>query len=327
MKAIVITQPGDADVLQLRDVARPEPGHRQVLIRVVAAGLNRSDIMLRKGGAYGGDPSGEIPGLEVAGYVAACGPGANRWQTGTAVCALLSGGGYAEYVVVDERHCLPVPAGMPLTDAAALPETVLTVWSNVFQQARLAQGEHFLVHGGSSGIGITAIQLAVAFGARAFATVGSAAKKAVCETLGAKVVVNYKTDDFEAVLQPFGVDVILDMVGGSYTPKNLRLLRPDGRLNFINAMDGPTSELDIRLVMQKRLVISGSMLKPRSADAKAALVADVTDRVWPLLATGQLKALVHEVFPLAEAADGQRLMERSDHIGKIVLRVGDEQAG
>lgn len=320
MNAIVITRPGDATVLQRQERPRPEPGYRQVLVRVAAAGLNRSDIIQRKG-QYGADPSGQVPGLEMAGTVEQCGPGANRWRVGDAVCALLPGGGYAEYVTVDERHCLPVPDGMSMTDAASLPETVLTVWSNVFQQARLRSGEHFLVHGGSSGIGITAIQLAVAFGAKAFATVGSDEKKAFCEQLGAERVVNYKTDDFEPALQPYGLDVILDMVGGDYTPKNIRLLRPDGRLTFINAMKGANSTIDIRELMSKRIMLTGSMLKPRSDAFKAALVADVLANVWPLVGTGQLKPVVYRTFPLAEASTAQQLMESSDHIGKIVLTV------
>ncbi len=321
MNAIVITHPGDSAVLQVQERPRPEPGYRQVLVRVAAAGLNRSDIMQRSGG-YGTDPSGQVPGLEMAGTVEQCGPGADRWRVGEAVCALLSGGGYAEYVVVDERHCLPVPDGMSMTDAASLPETVLTVWSNVFQQARLRAGEHFLVHGGSSGIGITAIQLAVAFGAKAFATVGSDEKKAFCETLGAEQVVNYKTDDFEQVFQPYGLDVILDMVGGDYTAKNSRLLRSDGRLTFINAMKGAESTIDIRELMSKRIVLTGSMLKPRSNEFKAALVADVLANVWPLVSAGQLKPVVYRTFPLADAAQAQQLMESSDHIGKIVLKTG-----
>jgi len=320
VNAIIITQPGDAAVLQVQERPRPEPGYRQILVRVAAAGLNRSDIMQRQGG-YGADPSGQVPGLEMAGTVERCGPGASRWQVGDAVCALLPGGGYAEYVVVDERHCLPVPGGMSMTDAASLPEAVLTVWSNVFQQARLRSGEHFLVHGGSSGIGITAIQLVVAFGAKAFATVGSDEKKSFCEKLGAERVVNYKTEDFEQVLQPYGIDVILDMVGGDYTPKNIRLLRPDGRLTFINAMKGADSMINIRALMSKRVVLTGSMLKPRSDEVKAALIDDVLANVWPLVKTGQLKPVVYRTFPLSEAAAAQQLMESSNHIGKIVLVV------
>ncbi|QJD77050.1 NAD(P)H-quinone oxidoreductase [Spirosoma rhododendri] len=324
MQAIVITRPGDSAVLEVREQAKPEPGYRQVLVRVAAAGLNRSDIMQRQGG-YGTDPSGQVPGLEMAGTVEQCGPGANRWRAGDAVCALLPGGGYAEYVAVDERHCLPVPDGMSMTDAASLPETVLTVWSNVFQQVRLRAGEHFLVHGGSSGIGITAIQLAAAFGAKAFATVGNDEKKTFCERLGAERVVNYKTEDFEDALKPYGLDVILDMVGGDYTEKNIRLLRTDGRLTFINAMKGPESTINIRELMSKRIVLTGSMLKPRTDEQKSALVADVLANVWPLVSAGRVKPVVYRTFPLAEAAQAQQLMESSDHIGKIILTVGPHQ--
>lgn len=318
MNAIVITRPGNATVLQLQEQPRPEPAPHQVLIRVAAAGLNRSDIAQRTGG-YGTDPSGQIPGLEVAGIVERYGLAVHQWREGDAVCALLPGGGYAEYAVVDARHCLPVPEGMTMVEAASLPETVLTVWSNVFEQARLRAGDHFMVHGGSSGIGITAIQLAVAFGAKAFATVGNDEKKTFCESLGAERVVNYNTEDFEAVLKPYGLDVILDMVGGDYTPKNLRLLRPDGRLTFINAMKGAETTIDIRQLMSKRLVLTGSMLKPRPDDYKAALIADVLINVWPLIGTGQLKPVIYRTFPLAEAAQAQQLMESSDHIGKIML--------
>ncbi len=319
MNAIVITKSGDASVLQLQDRPTPEPAPNQVLIRVKAAGLNRSDVVLRSGGYGGADPEGAIPGLEVAGVVERCGSAAERWRVGDAVCALLSAGGYAEYVAVDERHCLPVLPSLTMIEAASLPETVLTVWSTVFQMAHLQPGEHLLVHGGSSGIGLTAIQLAVAFGAKAFATAGSDEKRAFCEQMGAVRCVNYKTEDFELVLKDYGIDVILDMVGGPYTPKNIRLLNTDGRLTFINAMQGPKIELTVTDVMSKRLSITGSMLKLRSAEFKAALVADVAQHVWPLLRTGQLRPVIHQVFPLSKAADAQRLMESSQHIGKIML--------
>lgn len=318
MKAIVITQPGDADVLQLQDVPKPAPGPGQVLIHVKAAGLNRSDLLQREG-KYGGDPSGQIPGLEVAGLIETCGPDANQWLPGDAVCALIANGGYAEYVVVDERHCLPVPSDMPMTEAASWPETLLTVWSNIFQSAALRAGEHFLVHGGSSGIGITAIQLAKAFGAVPFATAGSDDKAAFCESIGAIRCVNYKTQDFETELKSYGIDVILDMVGGDYTAKNLRLLRTDGRLMFINAMNGPKSEINIMEIMTKRLVVSGSTLKPRDAVYKARLTADVAKHVWPLVTRGDIKPVIHAVFPLGEAAEAHRLMASSQHTGKIIL--------
>lgn len=320
MKAINITQPGDSSVLALQEQATPTPASGQVLIRVRAAGVNRSDIHQRTGG-YGMNPTGQIPGLEVAGIIEACGPNTNRWQIGDAVCALISGGGYAEYVAVDERHCLPVPANLSFVEAASLPETILTVWSTVFQWGHLSEGESFLVHGGSSGIGVTAIQLAKAFGAKAYATAGSDDKCAFCEQLGAIKCINYKKEDFEKALAGTDINVVLDMVGGDYTPKNLRLLAPDGRLMFINAMQGADSQIHIPTLMQKRITISGSMLKPRDAGFKATLTAEVEQRVWPLVTTGQFKPIVHRTFPLAEAAKAQDLMVSSEHIGKIILEV------
>ncbi|ADB42510.1 NAD(P)H-quinone oxidoreductase [Spirosoma linguale] len=320
MKAIIITQPGNSSVLALEEQATPTPVSGQVLIRVRAAGVNRSDIHQRTGG-YGADPSGQIPGLEVAGIVESCGPDANRWRVGDAVCALIGGGGYAEYIAVDERHCLPVPANLSFVEAASLPETILTVWSTVFQWGHLSKGENFLVHGGSSGIGVTAIQLAKAFGANTYATAGSDDKCAFCEQLGAIKCVNYNKEDFEKALTGAEINMILDMVGGDYTPKNLRLLAPDGRLMFINAMQGADSQIHIPTLMQKRITISGSMLKPRDANFKAALTAEVEKHVWPLLTTGQLKPVVYRSFPLAEAAKAQDLMVSSEHIGKIILEL------
>ncbi|SOD92461.1 NAD(P)H-quinone oxidoreductase [Spirosoma fluviale] len=320
MKAITITHPGDSSVLTLQEQATPKPASGQVLIRVRAVGVNRSDIHQRTGG-YGADPSGQIPGLEVAGIVEACGPDANRWQVGDAVCALISGGGYAEYVAVDERHCLPVPANLSFIEAASLPETILTVWSTVFRWGHLAKGENFLVHGGSSGIGVTAIQLAKAFGANAYATAGTDDKCAFCEQLGAINCINYRNEDFEKALDGVEINVILDMVGGDYTPKNLRLLATDGRLMFINAMQGADSQIHIPTLMQKRITISGSMLKPRDANFKAALTADIEKQVWPLLTTGQIKPIVYRSLPLAEAGKAQDLMASSEHIGKIILEV------
>ena len=320
MKAIIITHPGDGSVLSLQERAIPQPESGQILIRVRAAGVNRSDIHQRTGG-YGTDPTGQIPGLEVAGIVEQCGPNAGQWKIGDPVCALISGGGYAEYVAVDERHCLPVPIPLTMAEAASLPETILTVWSTVFQWGQLSAGENFLIHGGSSGIGVTAIQLAKAFGANAYATAGSDEKCAVCEQLGAVKCVNYKKEDFEQALKDVGMNVILDMVGGDYTKKNLNLLAMDGRLMFINAMQGADSQLHIPTLMQKRITISGSMLKPRDADFKAKLTADVEKQVWPLVAAGQFKPIIYRTFPLSEAAKAQALMESSDHIGKIILEV------
>jgi putative PIG3 family NAD(P)H quinone oxidoreductase len=282
---------------------------------------------LLRQGKYGGsgDVSGVVPGLEIAGTVERCGPSVTRWQPGNAVCALLTAGGYAEYAVVDARHCLPVPAGWSMTEAASLPETVFTVWHNVFQRGALQPGETLLVHGGSSGIGITAIQLAHALGSKVATTVGSAAKAQACQALGATWAINYKEADFEEVLRPEGVDVVLDMIGGDYTPKNLRLLKDDGRLVFINAMHGGQLETNALDIMRRRLIITGSTLRPRSAEFKAALAADVEKHVWPLLAAGKFRPVIYRTFPLAEAAAAHRLLESSEHIGKIVLEVAAGQ--
>ena len=323
MKAIVIREAGGPGVLDYRTLARPEPAAHQVLLRVGAAGVNRPDVLLRAG-KYGGsgDVAGLVPGLEVAGHVVSCGAGVTRWHPGDAVCALLAEGGYAEYAVADARHCLPVPAGLSLVEAASLPETAFTVWHNVFQRGGLQPGEMLLVHGGSSGIGVMAVQLAHALGSRVATTAGSADKCAAVARLGADIVVNYKEADFEAaVAEAGGADVILDMVGGDYTPKNLRLLRDDGRLVFINAMQGAQAEFNALDVMRRRLTISGSTLRPRSAEFKAALALEVERHIWPVVATGQLQPVLERTFPLAEAAAAHRLLETSSHIGKIVLTV------
>ncbi len=323
MNAIAITHPGGPDVLQLRQLPTPGPAAGQVLVRVQAAGVNRPDVLMRQGKYAGsGDVAGLVPGLEIAGVVEVCGPGAQRWQPGDVVCALLAAGGYAEYAVVDARHCLPVPAGITAVEAAALPETVFTVWHNVFQRGGLLPGELLLAHGGSSGIGTTAIQLATALGSRVAVTAGDEAKCQACRRLGATWAINYKKEDFEEVLKAEGVDVVLDMIGGDYIAKNLRLLKPDGRLVFINAIQGCTGEFDALQVMQRRLSITGSTLRPRSADFKAALAADVEQHVWPLVAAGKFRPVIHQTFPLADAAAAHRLMESSAHIGKIVLTVG-----
>lgn len=316
---MVITQAGGPDVLQLQERPQPVPAAHEVLIRVRAAGLNRSDIALREG-KYGGAPvAGVVPGLEVSGQIVGVGAAAPRWRVGDEVCALVSEGAYAEYVAVDARHCLPIPAGWSLAEAAALPETTFTVWFNVFQKAALQPGETLLVHGGSSGIGLTVIQLAHALGSRVLATAGSAAKCRACEEFGAATCVNYQEEDFEAALKDEAIDVIFDMVGGDYTAKNLRLLRPDGRLQSINAMRGAQAEIDLLAIMAKRLTLSGSMLRPRSADFKAALAAAVEKHVWPLAASGQLRPVIYRTFPLAEAAQAQELLQSSTHIGKLLL--------
>lgn len=347
MKAIWITGKGGPEVLELRDTPPPIPAAGQVLIAVKAAGLNRSDVYSRTSKSYGNDQP-MIPGLEVAGTIVAMGSGTaadnspsgpnaladndaagnrnargatSRWKPGDQVCALVTGGGYAEYVAVPAGQCLPIPTGWSLEEAATLPETVFTVWLNAFQTGGLRPGEHFLVHGGSSGIGSTAIQLAKALDIPVYTTAGTDEKCRWCESLGAARAINYKTQDFETELKDIGIDVILDITGGDFTPKNLRLLREDGRLVFINAMRGVQSTIDITRIMQKRLVITGSMLKPRDTAFKSALAAEVEKHVWPLIAKGALRPLVYARFPLSQAAQAQRLMETSTHLGKIVLDV------
>jgi NADPH:quinone reductase len=320
MKAIWITQKGGPEALELREIEKPAPAEGEVLIRIKAAGLNRSDIYSRTSMAYGAEDS-KVPGLEVSGIIEACGPGSSRWKPGDAVCALVTGGGYAEYVTVPAGQCLPVPGGWSLQESAALPETVLTVWSNVFRTGGLRAGEHLLVHGGTSGIGVTAIQLGTAFGASVYTTAGTDEKCRLCESFGAVRAVNYKTQDFEVEFKDTGIDVVLDMIGGDYTPKNIRLLREDGRMVYINSMRGREVVVDIKAIMNKRLLITGSMLKPRDSAFKAALTAQVEAQVWPVIGRGALKPLIYRVFPLAEAAEAQRLMESSEHVGKILLQM------
>ncbi|MBF9239598.1 NAD(P)H-quinone oxidoreductase [Hymenobacter sp. BT683] len=322
MNAIIIQQPGGPAVLTLHQSPQPQPAAHEVLIRVQAAGVNRPDVLMRQGKYAGsGAVAGLVPGLEVAGTVERCGAEVDRWHIGDAVCALLPAGGYAEYAVVDARHCLPVPAGLSMVEAAALPETVFTVWHNVFQRGALQPNETLLVHGGSSGIGTTAIQLAKAWGSRVAITAGDDAKCEACRQLGAEWAINYKVEDFEVVLKPVGVDVILDMIGGNYMAKNLSLLKDDGRLVFINAMQGARAEFNALDLMRRRLTITGSTLRPRSADFKAALAVEVEKHVWPQIAAGKFRPIIHQTFPLAEAAAAHQLMESSAHIGKIVLEV------
>ena len=320
MKAVIISKSGEPSVLKVEDRALPSPAGREVLVRTKASGVNRPDIMQRKGfyPAPEGAPA-DIPGLEASGIIEACGPLVTRWKKGDAVCALTAGGAYAEYFTVDERHCLPLPKNWSYIEAASLPETVFTVWHNVFQRGRLQKNERFLVHGGSSGIGITAIQLAAAAGARVYATAGNREKCAKCEELGAEKCIDYKKEDFESALKYQGIDVILDMVGGVYFEKNLRLLNPDGRLIYINTMEGSRVKADLALVMQRRLTITGSTLRPRSADFKAELRAEIEENIWPLLENGKFKPVIHRVFPYRDAAEAHQLMESSQHIGKIIL--------
>ncbi|QRR03294.1 NAD(P)H-quinone oxidoreductase [Dyadobacter sandarakinus] len=324
MKAIVIRGSGGPDVLHWEDRPVPAPGPGEVLIRVYAAGVNRPDVFQRKGN-YPPPPGApqDIPGLEIAGTIEQCGAGVTAWSPGDRVCALLAGEGYAEYATVHAGHCLPVPAGMDFVQAASLPETIFTVWHNVFQRGSLKKRENLLVHGGSSGIGITAIQLGKAFGAQVFATAGSAEKCAACTGLGADVCVNYKETDFEAALKDAGADVILDMIGGSYIPKNIRLLRPDGRLVFINTMKGgkvPEEDpVDFSLVMKNRLIITGSTLRNRDNEFKTALTAEIREKVWPLVQAGDFRPVIFRQFPMAEASRAHQLMEEGSHIGKIML--------
>lgn len=320
MKAIIIRRPGGPEVLQVSEKTVPKVLPNQVLIKVMAVGVNRPDVAQRKG-HYPSPPGSpaDIPGLEVAGVVEECGELAKRWLPGNKVCALLSGGGYAEYAVANADHCLPIPSGWSFAEAASLPETFLTVWHNVFQRGQLQKGEHFLVHGGSSGIGITAIQLAKAFGAIVFATAGSTEKCRACVELGADKCINYKREDFLDALKDQGADVILDMIGGDYVSKNIKLLKPDGRLVFINAMRGAEAGLNITDIMRRRLTITGSTLRSRDDIFKAELVAKVEENVWPLLESRRIRPVIYEEFPLEEAFAAHALMESSAHIGKIIL--------
>ncbi|OAS95430.1 NAD(P)H-quinone oxidoreductase [Achromobacter xylosoxidans] len=316
---------GAPDCLRLAEREMAAPAGRQVLIEVAYAGVNRPDV-LQRSGSYP-PPPGASPylGLEVAGTVVAVGPDATRWQVGDRVCALTPGGGYAQYCLADERHCLPVPRGLDLLSAAAIPENYFTVWTNVFERARLAAGEKFLVHGGSSGIGLTAIQLARAFGAEVWTTVGNQEKAEACLKAGAQHALIYRDTDFEAEVRQAtggqGVDVILDMVGGAYINKNLRLLAVNGRLVQIAFLEGSKAEIDALPIMTKRLSFTGSTLRPRSDDDKGAIAQALADKVLPLMEQGRCLPLIHQVFPLEEAAQAHALMESSRHIGKIMLKV------
>ena len=320
MKAIVILKPGAPDVLQIAERAIPHPLSEQVLIKVMAAGVNRPDVAQRKGN-YPPPPgaSTDIPGLEVAGVIVQCGVLVERWKPGDSVCALLTGGGYAEYAIANAALCLPVPSNWSFAEASSLPETVFTVWHNVFQRGNLQQGENFLIHGGGSGIGITAVQLAKAFGAKVFATAGSQEKCKACISLGADKCINYKNEDFVQALKDEGADVILDMIGGDYILKNIRLLKPDGRLVFINTMKGAETLLNISDIMHRRLTITGSTLRNRDVQFKAQLAVEIEKNVWPLIETQKVRPVIYKEFPLAEASSAHALMESSEHIGKIIL--------
>jgi len=312
--------------LKIVEAPIPVPGPGEVLIKVEAAGVNRADL-LQVAGRYALRPGvSPVPGLEVAGTIEAvgasdaAGAGASRWTSGDRVCALLTGGGYADYAVTPAVQCLPIPTGLDSIQAASLPETFFTVWLDVFDLGGLKPGETLLVHGGSSGIGITAIQLAKAFGSRVFVTAGSEEKCAACRNLGADLAINYKRADFETELRD--VDVILDMVGGSYTNKNLRVLAPGGRLVYINFMESSKAEIDLSLILTKQLTITGSGLRPQSIERKAILARNLEERVWPLISSGKIRPVIDSIYPLENAAEAHRRMESSQHIGKILLRLG-----
>jgi NADPH:quinone reductase len=325
MQCIEISQPGGPEVLVLAEREAPRAEAGELLIEVVAAGVNRPDVMQRLG-LYPAPPgASDLPGLEVAGTVAAVGAGVAGWQVGDRVCALTNGGGYAQYVTAPAGQCLPVPEGIDLVAAAGLPETCFTVWTNVFDRGRLQPGESLLVHGGSSGIGTTAIQIACALGATVYATAGSEEKCRACEALGASCAINYRDQDYREVLGALtggaGVDVILDMVGGDYINRNIQLAAVDGRIVNIAFQAGFEATVNFVPVLLKRLTLTASTLRPQSAEAKAAIAASLRERVWPLLEQGEFKPVIAATFPLAEASAAHELMESSRHIGKIILRV------
>jgi putative PIG3 family NAD(P)H quinone oxidoreductase len=326
MTVVEISEPGGPEGLKPARRPVPRPGPGEVLIKVAAAGVNRPDVLQRKG-AYPPPPgASDIPGLEIAGEVVARGEQVASLQDGQTVCALVTGGGYAEYCLAPAAQCLPLPHGFSAIEGAALPETYFTVWSNVFDRGGLKAGESLLVHGGSSGIGTTAIQLAKAFGAKVFTTAGSAEKCEACRELGSDVAVNYREENFVEAVRAAndgkGVDLILDMVGGDYIARDVDLLEPDGRLVFIAFLGGPKAEINFQKVMVKRLTITGSTLRARDVGFKAAIAARLHAQVWPLLESGQVKPLVYKTFPLAQAAEAHALMESSTHIGKIMLTAG-----
>jgi NADPH:quinone reductase len=316
MRQIEITQPGGE--LKLAEAPIPAPGPGEVLIKVAAAGINRADL-LQAAGRYAMRPGmSPIPGLEVAGVIESIGPGTQRWKAGDQVCALLTGGGYAEYAVTPAVQCLPIPSGLDLVQAASLPETFFTVWLDVFDIGALKPGESLLVHGGSSGIGITAIQLAKVLGSRVFVTAGSEAKCEACRKLGADIAINYRAADFEKELRD--VDVILDMVGGSYTAKNLRILARFGRLVYINFMESAKAEIDLSLILGRQLTLTGSGLRPQTVEKKGQLAQALEQRAWPLIAGGKVKPVIDSVYALADAASAHKRMASSQHIGKIMLK-------
>jgi NADPH2:quinone reductase len=325
MRCIEISKPGGPEVLVPAERATPVPKANEILVKVAAAGVNRPDVLQRLGRYPVPPGASDLPGLEVAGEVLALGSSVKKFKIGDKVCALVSGGGYAEYCTVPEAQALPVPKGLSALEAASLPETFFTVWSNVYDRGRLAPGEALLVQGGSSGIGVAAIQMARATGNRVFATAGSDEKCAACVRLGAEKAINYRTQDFGAEVKAAtggkGVDVILDMVGGDYVPNELKCLADDGRLVFIAFLRGPKTELDINELMRRRLTMTGSTLRPRPPEFKGAIARRLEEVIWPLIEAGKIKPVIYKTFPLAEASEAHKLMESSQHIGKIVLEL------
>jgi NADPH2:quinone reductase len=326
MTAIEIAGFGGPEVLKPVRRPRPRPAAGEVLVQVAAAGVNRPDVLQRQGGYKPPPGASDIPGLEIAGRIVELGEGVSEWHLGNHVTALVAGGGYAEFCAAPAPQCLPFPAGYDAVRAAAIPETFFTVWTNVFDRGRLLPGESFLVHGGSSGIGTTAIQLAHAFGSRVFTTAGSAEKCAACVKLGAEIAIDHRREDFvaaiEAATQSKGVDVILDMVGGGYINRNLKILALEGRLVQIAFLEGSKAEIDFGPLMMRRQTITGSTLRPRSVGEKGAIAKSLREKVWPLIEAGKIAPVLYRTFPLAEAAEAHRLMESSRHIGKIVLTTG-----
>ena len=325
MAVVEIAAPGGPEQLKLASRPVPRPGEEEVLVRVAAAGVNRPDVMQRQGRYPPPPGASDLPGLEIAGEIVALGAKVSTLSIGDKVTALLPGGGYAAYAVAAAPLCLPVPAGISMVEAAAIPETFFTVWTNLFDRGRCQAGDTVLIHGGTSGIGTTAIQLATAWGARVFATAGSDDKARACERLGAVRGINYRTEDFVEVLRSAtdgrGVDVILDMVAGSYVARNLDIAALEGRIVVISLLGGARAEVNFGLVLTKRLTITGSTLRTRTVAQKAAVAAAVRENVWPLLAAGRVRPVIHATFPLAEAGAAHRLMETSSHIGKIVLTI------
>jgi NADPH:quinone reductase len=325
MSVIEIAAPGGPEQLKLVQRPVPRPGDEEVLVRVAAAGVNRPDVMQRQGRYPPPPGASDLPGLEIAGEIVALGPKVSGLSVGDKVTALLPGGGYAAYAVAAAPLCLPVPSGISMVEAAAIPETFFTVWTNLFDRGRCQAGDTVLIHGGTSGIGTTAIQLAAAWGARVFATAGSDDKARACERFGAVRGINYRTEDFVEVMRAEtggkGVDVTLDMVAGSYVPRNLEIAALEGRIVVISLLGGSRAEISMSMILTKRLTLTGSTLRTRTVAQKAAVADEVRKNVWPLLTAGRVRPIIHATFPLAEASEAHRLMETSNHIGKIVLTI------